>query len=61
MPAKDRYHDNVVHALVKDGWTVTDEQVLFIVDKRYIWTDIQAQKANQTIYVEVKGFETRFC
>ena len=60
MPARDRYHDNVVHALQKEGWDVTDEQVLLIVGKRYVWTDIQAEKDGQTIYVEVKGFETRY-
>jgi hypothetical protein len=27
MPAKDRYHDTVVRALRKDGWTILGEQV----------------------------------
>ncbi len=31
MPAKDFYHDTVIHALNKDGWTITREQVSFII------------------------------
>jgi hypothetical protein len=31
MPAKDRYHAVVVRALIKDGWTITDEQVAVIL------------------------------
>ncbi len=25
MPAKDIYHDVVKQALIKDGWTITDD------------------------------------
>jgi len=25
MPALDRYHETVRHALTKDGWTITDD------------------------------------
>ena len=28
MPALDHLHDNVRHALIKDGWTITHEDVL---------------------------------
>jgi len=59
MPAKDRYHDAVVHALVKDGWTITSEQVFIDFAERHLWVDIQAAKALEklTILVGVKGFE----
>lgn len=59
MPVKDRYHDAVVHALVKDGWTITKEQFRLDSGKRHLWIDIRAEKAAQslTILVEVKGFE----
>jgi hypothetical protein len=30
MPAKDRYHDTVVHALQNDGWTILGEQVALL-------------------------------
>lgn len=59
MPAKDRYHDVVVRALQKDGWSVNGEQVELIIPARRLWIDIQASKGVQTtaILVEVKGFE----
>jgi len=59
MPAKDRYHDAVVHALVKDGWTITSEQMYIRLAGRRLWIDIQAVKASEqlVIVVEVKGFE----
>jgi hypothetical protein len=59
MPAKDRYHDTVVRALQKDGWTIEKEQVKYVMAGRRIWIDIRASKASQEmiILVEVKGFE----
>src|SRR5258708_34092966 len=59
MPAKDRYHDPVKRALVKDGWTIDSEQVLFVIANRHVWIDIQASRAAEavTILIEVKGFE----
>lgn len=59
MPAKDNYHDTVVHALVRSGWTITDEQVTLVLPERRLWIDIEAEKASESmiILVEVKGFE----
>lgn len=59
MPAEDYYHQSVVRALIKDGWTITGEQVFLEVRKRKMFIDIQAAKAseNLVILVEVKGFE----
>jgi len=59
MPVKDRYHDIVIIALTKAGWTVTGEQVRLRVPGRRLWVDIRAVKANErlSILVEVKGFE----
>lgn len=31
MPAKDRYHDVVKRALIKDGWTIDNEQVTLTI------------------------------
>jgi hypothetical protein len=45
MPARDRYHNTVIRALVKAGWVVTAEQVA--VNKA----------GSRVILVEVKGFE----
>ncbi len=59
MPAKDRYHDTVVRALKKAGWTILEEQVALSMPKRRVWIDIRAYKDtdNVSILVEVKGFE----
>jgi XisH protein len=60
VPAKDRYHDVVVRALQKDGWTIMAEQIALSMPARRLWIDIRAQKEaqNALILVEVKGFET---
>jgi hypothetical protein len=60
VPAKDRYHDVVVRALQKDGWTIVAEQIALSMPARRLWIDIRAQKEaqNALILVEVKGFET---
>ena len=56
MPAKDRYHDAVKRALIKDGWTIEDEQFTLTVDKRNLWIDLQASKGEPQliILIEVK-------
>lgn len=59
MPAKDRYHDTVKRALVKDGWTIEDDQVRLKIGSRNLWIDLQASRTNQpfAVLIEVKGFE----
>ncbi len=59
MPAKDRYHNAVLVALVKAGWTIASEQVAIILEERRLWIDILAEQPDGTlaILVEVKGFE----
>ena len=59
MPAKDRHHDAVVHALIKAEWVITDEQVAVILGERRLWIDIEAvdPSGRRVILVEVKGFE----
>lgn len=56
MPAKDRYHDAVKHALIKDGWVIDEEQYPLTVDKRNLWIDLLATKdiPQLVILVEVK-------
>jgi XisH protein len=44
LPAKDRYHDTVKHALFKDGWTIVDEQVKVRIGRRRLWIDLRASK-----------------
>ena len=59
MPAKDRYHDTVVNALRKAGWTQITEQLGIIVEDRRLWIDIRAaQEVEQlAVFIEIKGFE----
>jgi hypothetical protein len=59
LPAKDRFHDHVVTALERAGWTITHEQVAVVLEKRRLWIDIRAVKDDEDLIalVEVKGFE----
>jgi hypothetical protein len=58
MPAKDRYHDTVKRALVKDGWTILDEQYFIGTDARQLWVDLHIGDAagQHRLLVEVKSF-----
>ena len=62
MPAKDLYHDVVKAALIKDGWTITDDPFSLEVGGRDLFVDfgaeklLIAQRKNQKIAVEVKSF-----
>ena len=62
MPAKDIYHDTVKNALVKDGWTITDDPLKLTIGSRSLYVDlgaeklIAAQKDSQKIAVEIKSF-----
>ena len=62
MPAKDIYHETVKRALIKDGWTITKENLQLpwggtetyidiIADKIFV-----AEKDGRKIAVEVKSF-----
>jgi hypothetical protein len=59
LPAKDHYHDTVIHALKKAGWTRIDEQMAIIIEYRRLWIDIRAEKETErlAVLIEVKGFE----
>jgi hypothetical protein len=62
MPAKDRYHDAVLNALVKDGWTITDDPLRLSWGKKDYYVDLgaerilAAEKMGRRIAVEVKSF-----
>lgn len=44
MPAYDRYHEAVRNALVKDGWTITDDPLTLSVGKRSLYVDLGAEQ-----------------
>jgi hypothetical protein len=62
MPAKDVYHDTVKNALVKEGWTITSDQLFIRFGGFDMYIDlgasqvIAATKEKQKIAVEVKSF-----
>lgn len=63
MPALDRYHNPVRKALVKDGWTITDDPLQLTVGQRTLSVDLGAEKAligaerdQKRIAVEIKTF-----
>jgi hypothetical protein len=62
MPAKDTYHDAVRSALVKQGWTITDDPFRLVWGERDFYVDlgaerlVAAEKAGKRIAVEVKSF-----
>jgi len=62
MPAKDLYHDWVKEALTQAGWVVSHDPLSFRIGKIGIHVDlglenlIGAEKDQQKIAVEIKGF-----
>lgn len=63
MPARDRYHDLVVKALVADGWEITDDPLTLSYGGRDLYVDlgaangaIGAVRHGERIAVEIKSF-----
>ena len=60
--AKDIYHEAVKIALIKDGWTITEDPLRLKFGGRMTYVDLgaekllAAQKEGQQIAVEVKSF-----
>lgn len=62
MSAKDKYHEAVKNALIKDGWTITHDPYRIAIGRRRGYIDlgaerpIAAEKAGRRIAVEIKSF-----
>ena len=62
MAAKDLYHTQVRNALIKDGWTITDDPLSLRYGNRNFSVDLgaerllAAEKGTQKIAVEIKTF-----
>jgi hypothetical protein len=62
MPRLDKYHEAVRNALVKDGWTITDDPLTVEFEDVYLYADIgaertlAAEKGTDKIAVEIKVF-----
>jgi len=62
MPARDRYHNEVRQALIKDGWTITHDPLRLTWGAKDMYVDLgaelflAAEKGAHKIAVEIKGF-----
>lgn len=62
MPVKDRYHENVKNALIKDGWRITDDPLHLKWGDKDMYVDlaaerlIVAERGQERIAVEIKTF-----
>ena len=62
MPRKDLYHDAVVAALEREGWTITDDPLRLAYGGRNLYVDLGAEnllaavRGGRRIAVEIKSF-----
>ncbi len=62
MPRKDLYHDRVVQALQREGWTITDDPLRLAFGGQNLYVDLGAERllgarrGSLMIAVEVKSF-----
>ncbi len=62
MSAKDIYHEDVKHALIKNGWTITHDPYKIEYGTKILFADpgaerlFAAEKQERKIVVEVKSF-----
>jgi hypothetical protein len=63
MPARNIYHDAVAHALVADGWIITDDPLTLSYGGRDLFVDLGAERVTlgaerngERIAVEIHSF-----
>ena len=62
VPAKDLFHNAVKHALVRDGWSITNDPLSLKVGRKDLFVDLgadrflAAEKQGEKIAVEIKSF-----
>ncbi len=62
MPRKDQIHDAVCIALVKDGWTITDDPYRIEYEEADVYADLRVEKVNsgaeriRVLVIEIKEF-----
>lgn len=62
MPSRDIFHDAVKNALLKEGWTITDDPLFIQFGGVDLYVDlgaekiIAAEKDQQKIAIEIKSF-----
>ncbi|MDC0835644.1 element excision factor XisH family protein [Geitlerinema sp. CS-897] len=64
MSRRDNLHFPLRHTLEKDGWTITDDPLVLVLEKTLLKADIgaekifTAEKAGRKIAVEIKDFDS---
>lgn len=62
MPKLDTIHSSVKNALIKDGWSITDDPYIIQYRRTTLYADlgiertIAAQRDDQCLVVEIKSF-----
>jgi hypothetical protein len=62
LPARDRLHDQVKNALIRDGWTITHDPLRLRWGAKDMFVDLgaerllAAEKGQRKIAVEIKSF-----
>ena len=62
MPRKDQIHEAVKNALIKDGWTITDDPYRIVYEDTDVYADLRIVKKqngdtlHRTLVIEIKGF-----
>jgi hypothetical protein len=62
MPAQDKIHNAVKNALIKDGWTITDDPFIIRFEDVQLLADLGAERSlgaernERRIVVEIKSF-----
>ena len=62
MPRKDLIHDAVKNALIKDGWTITDDPFRIVYEDADVYADLRIVKTiegttiQRVLVIEIKGF-----
>ena len=65
MAARDIIHEPVKNALIKDGWTITDDPLALTYEDATVFVDlgaeriIGAERDGEKIAVEIKSFVGR--
>ncbi len=63
MPRKDNIHDAVKNALIRDGWTITNDPLFLEYGEEDMYVDLgaerllAAERGTERIAVEIKSFQ----
>jgi XisH protein len=64
MSRRDSLHDSARRTLEKDGWVITDDPLILVLEKTLLKADLgaekffTAEKENRKIAIEIKDFDT---